>query len=452
MSISEIIKQKRYFYVPRRVRLQREDIKYVEIAGNNYDADNFFRLVAWVLAEGHLVWNVDKGTYCIFIVQSNKKPENVNRISFILKDLGIKYSAYDWNGDKTIFYLSGKELIGWFKDNCFVSEPYISNNKKLPEIIRRASPRQMRLFLEEYVLGDGHREGNGRMKIFSVSKNLIDGIHEILILSGNFGVIHERKVTHWVGKNEIIYILDISTREEDLGDRIYPSKSSIINYSGFVYDVEVEPWHTIYVRRKGHPFWSSNCKGTGCCFGKWVEESVWDDVLDRFETVLRGRYWGTISFEAIYDGEELYVLDVTSRFAKPAGALQYFSVDNYGSVLRSVAAGEDLEIKPKATYTAQVSIDFSETEKWWCLGQLPDNVVVSEYAQGIDGDVWIYNRDETHNLVHYLGAGDDLDRLLMDVDIGAFKMANRLGLTYSSYGVKRFIELREDFRKYGIDF
>jgi hypothetical protein len=193
-------------------------------------------------------------------------------------------------------------------------------------------------------------------------------------------------------------------------------------------------------------------KGTGCCFGKWVEESVWDDVLERFEKVLRGRYWGTISFEAIYDGEELYVLDVTSRFAKPAGALQYFSVDDYGSVLRAVASGEDIEIKPKAIYTAQVSMDFPEPEKWWCLGNLPDNVVVSEYAQGIDGDVWIYNRDETGNLVHYLGVGDDLDRLLIDVDIGAFKMSNRLGLTYSSYGVKRFIELREDFKKYGIDF
>jgi hypothetical protein len=198
--------------------------------------------------------------------------------------------------------------------------------------------------------------------------------------------------------------------------------------------------------------WTNEIKGSGCCFGKWVVESVWDDVIERFEKLLRGRYWGTISFEAIYDGEELYVLDVTSRFAKPGGALQYFSMDDYGTVLQSVAAGEDVEIKPKATYTAQVSIDFSETEKWWCLGKLPDNVAVSEYAQGIDGDVWIYNRDETHKLVHYLGIGDDLDRLLMDVDIGAFKMANRLGLTYSSYGVKRFIELREDFKKYGIDF
>jgi hypothetical protein len=196
----------------------------------------------------------------------------------------------------------------------------------------------------------------------------------------------------------------------------------------------------------------SEIKGTGCCFGKWVEKSVWDDVLDRFEMVLRGRYWGTISFEAIYDGSDLYVLDVTSRFAKPAGALQYFSVDDYGTLLLSVAVGDDVEFRPKATYTVQVSIDFPETEKWWCLGRLPDNVVVSEYAQGIDGDVWIYNRDETHNLVHYLGVGDDLDRLLLDVDIGAFKMANRLGLTYSSYGIKRFIELREDFKKYGIDF
>jgi phosphoribosylamine--glycine ligase len=198
--------------------------------------------------------------------------------------------------------------------------------------------------------------------------------------------------------------------------------------------------------------WGNEIKGTGCCFGKWVEESVWDDVLDRFENVLRGRYWGTISFEAIYDGEELYVLDVTSRFAKPAGALQYFSVDDYGDLLLSAAAGDDVELRPKAKYTAQISLDFPDTEKWWCLGQLPDNIVVAEYAQGIGGKVWVYNRSETGNLVHYLGIGDDLDGLLREVDLEAFRAAENLGLGYSSDGVKRFILLRERLKEYGIDF
>jgi hypothetical protein len=198
--------------------------------------------------------------------------------------------------------------------------------------------------------------------------------------------------------------------------------------------------------------WGNEIKGTGCCFGKWVEESIWDDVLDRFETVLRGRYWGTISFEAIFDGGDLYVLDVTSRFAKPAGALQYFSMEDYGDLLLSVASGDDVEPRPKAKYTAQISLDFPETEKWWCLSRLPDNIVVSEYAQGIGGEVWIYNRDETGNLVHYLGIGDDLDRLLGDVDLGAFRASEDLGLSYSSDGAKRFILLREQLKQYGIDF
>jgi len=198
--------------------------------------------------------------------------------------------------------------------------------------------------------------------------------------------------------------------------------------------------------------WGNEVKGTGCCFGKWVVESVWDEVLDEFEGVLRDRYWGTISFEAIYDGEELYVLDITSRFAKPAGALQYYSFDDYGRILLSVASGEDIELRPRAKYTAQISLDFPETEKWWCLGRLLDNIVVAEYVQGIDGEVWIYNRDETGNLVHYLSVGDDLDELLRDVDLGAFRAAENLGLGYSSDGVKRFILLRERLEKHGIDF
>ena len=31
-----------------------------------------------------------------------------------------------------------------------------------------------------------------------------------------------------------------------------------INYNGYVYDVEVEPYHTIYVRRNGKCMWSGN--------------------------------------------------------------------------------------------------------------------------------------------------------------------------------------------------
>jgi len=199
--------------------------------------------------------------------------------------------------------------------------------------------------------------------------------------------------------------------------------------------------------------WGNEIKGSGCCFGKWVDESVWDDVLDRMAKVLRGRYWGTMSFEAIYDGEDLYVLDITSRFAKPAGALQYFSFPrHYGEILLDVASGEYPELEPKAKYTAQINLDLPEPNTWVCLGKYRPELAVSEYGLGLNGDIWIFNRDETGNLVHYLAVGDDLEPLLREADMGAFRLAEELGLGYSSLGVKKFRLVWERMKAMGLDF
>jgi hypothetical protein len=169
--------------------------------------------------------------------------------------------------------------------------------------------------------------------------------------------------------------------------------------------------------------------------------------------VLRGRYWGTMSFEAIYDGEDLYVLDITSRFAKPAGALQYFSFPGrYGEILLDVASGEYPELEPKAKYTAQINLDLPEPNTWVCLGKYRPELAVSEYGLGLNGDIWIFNRDETGNLVHYLAVGDDLEPLLREADMGAFRLAEELGLGYSSLGVKKFRLVWERMKAMGLDF
>jgi hypothetical protein len=142
---------------------------------------------------------------------------------------------------------------------------------------------------------------------------------------------------------------------------------------------------------------------------------VWDEVLDRMAKVLRGRYWGAMSFEAIYDGNDLYVIDVTSRFAKPAGALQYYSfLGNDGKILLSVAEGEYPELNPKAKYTTQINLDIPETNTWVCLGKYRPEIAVSEYGMGLGGDIWLFNRDEKGNLIHYLAVGDDLESLLKE--------------------------------------
>ena len=195
-------------------------------------------------------------------------------------------------------------------------------------------------------------------------------------------------------------------------------------------------------------------KGSGCCFGKWVHESVWDDVLDRFEPWLREHnYRGTISFEGIYDGSDIYVIDVTSRIARPAGSLQYYSVKGqYGEIVYKVASGEDVEFEPRATYTVQLAFNMDEPYTWYNIGSPPDNIAMTVYAIGVDGEIWLNTREETGCFVFYLAIGNDFERLVSEADMTAYKYAEDMGIVYSDQGIRKYWQMLRQMREMGIDW
>jgi len=194
-------------------------------------------------------------------------------------------------------------------------------------------------------------------------------------------------------------------------------------------------------------------KGTGCCFGKWVTESIWDPVLDRMEKILRGRYWGTISFEGIYDGSDIYVIDVTSRLAKPAGSLQHVSTrGKYGDIVWQVARGKEAEIEPRGKYTVQIGLNFVEPNSWVCLGKPRDDIVVCLYAFGLDGDIWVNTREDLNGVVFYVDVGDDFSSLVSKAANESYRYAREYDLIYSDAGLRAFKEMLEKLRQFGIDW
>jgi len=194
-------------------------------------------------------------------------------------------------------------------------------------------------------------------------------------------------------------------------------------------------------------------KGTGCCFGKWVNESVWDPVLDRMEKILKGRYFGTISFEGIYDGSDIYVIDVTSRLAKPASSLQHLSVKGrYGDIVWCVARGKEVEVNPRGKYTVQLGFSFEEPESWVCLGEPRDDIVVCLYAFGLDGKIWLHTRDDLSSVVFYVDVGDDFSTLVSRAVSEGYKYAKEHGLLFSDVGVRAYKETIEKMKELGIDW
>ncbi|MEM4458324.1 MAG: hypothetical protein QXN23_05860 [Candidatus Caldarchaeum sp.] len=194
-------------------------------------------------------------------------------------------------------------------------------------------------------------------------------------------------------------------------------------------------------------------KGHGSCFGKWVYESIWDDVLDRVEPLLRrfSSFQGTISFEAILNEDGLYVLDVAPRIARPAGSLQYYSLDNYFGCVKHVAEGESYEPRINHPYTMQLGLNyFGQQRTWVNLGtSLPDWLAATCRVVRYGGNFWAHVKADEHALFTLACAQDPHSCLNLAVG-RTYEVSD--SLVFSSYAVKRVGEIIEELRRYGVEW
>lgn len=136
--------------------------------------------------------------------------------------------------------------------------------KYIPTYVKSLPPKQIRLFLDAFCVGDGsvHRRTK-QITYFSTSKRLIDDIQEMLLRCGMVGNIRKinAKGTKMQGtpytRNHDLYWLGERKKKCDY----YVDKRNIkkVDYEGRVVCIEV-PNHIIYVRRNGKPFWCGNCR------------------------------------------------------------------------------------------------------------------------------------------------------------------------------------------------
>ncbi len=148
----------------------------------------------------------------------------------------------------------------------------LCNEKRIPDYVKDLTPEQIDVFLDAYRLCDGG-EHKGQKLYFTTSKGLSDDIQELVFKAGRIANIRKREVagtTMLVGgktytRNHDTYVIS----ELGMHDQFWFETGSRADryfarqpYDGMVYDVTV-PNHTVYVRRNGKPFWSSNCCRAG---------------------------------------------------------------------------------------------------------------------------------------------------------------------------------------------
>jgi len=218
----------------------------------NLSGDDFCALMGAYLAEGNL-----RSAGGIEIAQLEK-----SKGFTLYKDLFDRIGG-SYNGRS--FILSLRAITEYFRTFGHAHEKFI------PQLILNATPRQLEIFWDFYIAGDGCHEsrpnetGRGSQpdsaeSATTVSKRLADGLVEIAQKLGFSASVSIKAASQQEfnikGKRYI------SNCRESYKIRCRYSKamsvtSEVVHYAGGIYCVTV-PNGIVYVRRNGKPAWSGN--------------------------------------------------------------------------------------------------------------------------------------------------------------------------------------------------
>ncbi len=209
-------------------------------------ADPFIKFLGIYLSEGSYYIHEGKH-YKVRIVQ--KDTEKIKIIEEVLNQLPFNYFKMKRKNGTYEIVINSKLLTR------YVEKFGKSADKYIPEFIYSLSPRQKKLFLESFIMGDGYRKPDGKTYHFvSKSKKLLDGIQALYATLGISSTVYE----HRMG-SKVYYRLE--TRKTKSGeDKYYSMVRSVeeVPYNDYIYSVTV-PEGFLLVRRNNKIAISGNC-------------------------------------------------------------------------------------------------------------------------------------------------------------------------------------------------
>ena len=219
--------------------------------------EDFCTFMGYYLSEGS---RAGQSTICISQFPSWKK----NKIRTDLERMGFILKEY-----KGGFRISGKRRL-----NQYLKQFGKSHEKYVPQEIKGAPVSSIRLFLDAYRLGDGstrkpkpYKGGNfsEERTYFTSSRRMADDIGELILKIGKRPSFYLQKskgkaVKHhngtYIGNHDIWVIRECGSQFATLAN----INRKIINYNDVVYCVQLQKYHTLWVRRNGKTTWCGNCE------------------------------------------------------------------------------------------------------------------------------------------------------------------------------------------------
>lgn len=240
----------------------------VDVNGLQFTAKDYAFFMAWYLSEGSILHNPKSAkhrSYPIKITQKKKYTRELLEKEFtrIADYLNIKLYI-----GKEYFEFHSKELHDYLEPLGYPYEKYI------PKELFKLSREDLNMFLDMYILGDGHERETrpGKLNITNSSEKsiatssvkLVDGLCYVILLAGFYPSI---KLYSTAGT--VVYCVSINKSKKARVDKCTIDK---MEYTGMVYCLELPKYHTLWTRRNGKTSWNGNCR---CSYGPVVEKPLW---------------------------------------------------------------------------------------------------------------------------------------------------------------------------------
>lgn len=196
-------------------------------------------------------------------------------------------------------------------------------------------------------------------------------------------------------------------------------------------------------------------KGTGAQFNRWAETSIWDGVLEKLEPWLReAGYRGALSLEGIFDGSDIYVIDVTARLFFPGSSIYPACLENYADVIHAVARGEYVKPRFSHKYSSLLVASRSRADVWTRV-HFPEElawkkIFIPRCAVFINGEYWCCPGDTI--VATIVGVGNTFDESAAEVE----KLAEQVVGREIEVGIHGLFKYRREYlsklREYGVSW
>ncbi|MFT4311879.1 MAG: ribonucleoside triphosphate reductase [Candidatus Woesearchaeota archaeon] len=224
--------------------------------------DEWVMLFAWLVSEG--TFSEDRERVSIF--QSTKNKAKLEQIRLISKKLGLR-----WDEQSRVHGFGTEPLVRlrFGAESSRTIRKKISS-KKIPAIVKTLSARQIKLFIDTYVLGDGSIEKSGRMRIYTKDIDVLNDLQELCSLCLYGSTVYRR--------TNGVYVLNIIRNNHTY------VKLSYEKYVGKVWCPTTKNG-TFIARRNGKVFVTGNTPFTNVTLDWTVPEDMKQEPV-----ILGGKY------------------------------------------------------------------------------------------------------------------------------------------------------------------